>query len=323
VIPCGRLTGEVDQMAAAEEVWISLIVMPAPMLHTNIERTEILSEPHHLYLPDADLRLTGDCGCEICERNGVETLTQVSGEALAANLLENGVTGLELQPHRDLFLLGPGGEPTGVAQFLNDFAGVVRGAGLTVAFVAHTPMEPGTWVRIVAEAWVAPDHVIVPGQLGQVQQDDWGICTPGISAYVLLKGRKEPYGYLDELLEPLREPPSEEEIKGAEALTRRSLEIFEETNGFSGYLKLGKGRPKTVEEARREIAVAVERLATAEGADRRGLIKRVRKVLAALSERAGDARAGELLVGLSSAAGSDGEEVILQGIGDYADGPVG
>lgn len=310
-------------MAAAEEVWISLIVMPAPMLHTNMERTEIISEPHHLYLPDADLRLTGDCGCEICEGSGVETLTQVTGEALAANLLENGVTGLELQPHRDLFLLGPGGEPTGVARFLNDFAGVVRGAGLTVAFVAHTPMEPGTWIRIVAEAWIAPDHVIVPGQLGQVQQDDWGVCTPGISAYVLLAGRKEPYGYMEELLEPLNGPPSDEEIKAAEALTRRSLEVFEETNGFSGYLKLGKGRPKTVEEARREIAVAVERLTKAEGADRRGLVKRVRKVLAALSERAGDVGAGELLEGLDDGVDANPEVSRLEAIGRYAagDGP--
>jgi hypothetical protein len=275
---------------------ICLRIQPGPAWHTDPEGTRLLQEPHHLLLPEVELRLT-DCRCTRCLADGPGILSArfVSPAELLGRLQAENIASVDFLPHTDLLLPGPSGEVTGVARFLNQVADVLRAGGVEVQFIQAQPIEPGTWVRTVSYDFSPPSDVLVPGLLGQVHADPWGLCTPGVSTNVQLIGGKEPHGLGVERFEVLDAKPTEEELQEAAHIAKNALDLYEQAHGFTGYLKVGKGRFRSEEEVRRELCATAARMPKATGADRRGLEKRVWKLLQALADRASAPGAAVLL----------------------------
>ena len=66
---------------------------------------------------------------------------------------------------------------------------------------------------------------------------------------VLLEGADEPVGYSVEYLVPVEDDPTDEDLERARSVYSRALEVFEDAHGWTGFLKLGKGRPRSAAEA--------------------------------------------------------------------------
>jgi hypothetical protein len=273
-------------------------IQPAPYWHTSIDGAALISEPHHLLLVIGDwaARLT-DCRCEDCldAAPGLLDLERIDATSLAALLAENEIGALAIAPHGDLLLPGSDGEPSRSLATVFELAAGLRALGVSCDVVRLPSVAPGAWVCTTGFAFIAPDHVVVPGLLGQVVPDDYGICTPGISTYIQLLGRKEPYGYPDDLVEVLDEAPAEEDEAASRRRCRRALHAYEEVHGWTGYLDLGAGRPRSAAEAAAELERLVGSLADADSslreADRRGRWKRARRIILAFAEGAGSSDA--------------------------------
>ncbi len=278
------------------------IVKPGGLFHISRDGESLITEAHHLFfdLGDMVMRIT-DCRCDQCVTGESELLELplVSARDLAAAILENEIPYLALAPHPDLRLPLASGEPSRILGILGEFAEALVACGVAVEWVELRGMGVGTWVTTVGYQFIQPDHVVVPGLLGQVVEDRYGICTPGVTALVQLAGFDEPYGYPVGLLEESDGEPGADELEAAKALRARAIDVFEAEHGWTGYLKLGKGRQRSAAEASRELVQLAgwltEHLDDASPADAKGRWKRIRKILAAFVDRAGLADAQALI----------------------------
>lgn len=282
-------------------------VQPAPTWHTSYDGNALTIEPHHLLLIFAgtQVRIT-DCRCENCQP--ILAVARVAPSDLARFFQKQGVGRAIFLPHRDLWLPLPDGTQSSSLGAVMAFAQSMADAGLHVRLVEAQATEVGTWVRTKKFDWVDLDNVVVPGLLGQVAPDPYGMCTPGISTQVLLVGRHASYGHLDDILEILEVPPTAEEIAQSEALCARALEAFEAEHGWSGYVRIGNERPRREDEVRAELAGNLNRLTgprvLPEG-EQRGILKRIRRVLVALGDRSGSTAATALAERVGRVVGDD------------------
>lgn len=276
---------------------------PAGFWQTSIDGSQLLSEPHHLLLDfgTEQARLT-DCRCEECSKLGEDffEIPAIGPESLADFLIEEQFDRLEIVIHPDLALPDSEGKAAQLFTGIHGFAQAVADAGLDVRLIEFTPPETGTWVRAVAYAFFDPEHVVVPGLLGRIADDPHNLATPGISLFVQSLSASERFALPEELFELLEEVPTAEEQKAATKLEQRALEAFEREHGWTGYLRLGKGRLRHESEVRNELSQLVARMAGSKAsplsdAERRGTWKRIRKILGVLEDRAGSADASALL----------------------------
>lgn len=274
-------------------------IVPVGMWNTTLDGSRLVDEPHNLIVEfdDVAARIT-DCRCHECARLGREFFESpvLLPQELAGALTQAGYDGVAIAPHRDLLLPAPSGEASQALLLIEDFAGHLAEAGLDVELVELIGPEVETWLRSTGYYAHDASTLLVPGLLGVVVPDPHGICTPGISAMVLLEGADEPFGYPVEVLEPLEAVPSEDDREQARSLHRRALEVFEDAHGWTGYLRLGKGRPRSAAEARAELASLVRRLGE-QGTlgETKGMRKRARRILGLFAERAGSAVAQQLM----------------------------
>lgn len=108
--------------------------------------------------------------------------------------------------------------------------------------MADYKFPPDTLVQFNVTAFIEPDNVIFAGMYGVVvdHPDVRFICTPGVSTYIQILGRSEPYGYFDEWFDGVEEMPDDEDLDTSAYVAQNAFEIFEEEYGYSGFVKMGK-----------------------------------------------------------------------------------
>lgn len=302
-------------------------IRPADMWHVSFDGSTLVGEPHNLIieLDDVTARIT-DCRCEECGRLGPEFFDSPAllPEDLAEVLAEAGYDSIALAPHPDLLLPLPTGEVSWVLLLVEDLAGQLAAEGLDVELIELIGPEVGTWLRSTGYYAYDPSTLLIPGLLGVVVPDPHTICTPGISVMVLLEGADEPFGFPVEHFEPVEADPSDEDLGQARSLYSRALEVFEEAHGWTGYLKLGRGRPRSSAESRAELASLVRRLGgKATSADIEGMRKRCRRILDLFSARAGSSAASDLVRRLDSEPRTEPPSTgLLDAITDFAAAPL-
>jgi hypothetical protein len=286
------------------------LVKPGGWFHISLGGKSLVTEPHHVifWVSDLAFRIT-DCRCEQCEahESGVLELPLLTAEEFAAALHEQELPDLDIAPHPDFLLPLQNGEPSKSLQALLGYAAVLSACGVTVEWVELRATPPGAWVKTVGFHFFQPNHVIVPGLLGQVAHDVYSICTPSVSTLARLEGVHDPrsygFGYPTGLLEEITGEPTDEEKEAARELQSRALEVYEAEHGWTGYLVLGKGRQRTEVEARRELGQLAawldEHKNDARWPDIRGRWKRMRNILTAFADRGGMREAQELADGMN------------------------
>ena len=310
------------------------LARPGSWLQITVGGKYLLSEPHHLvfWVAERAFRIT-DCRCEQCVTHEADVfeLPLLTAEEFAAALLEYEHPVLAIAPHHDLLLPLQDGEPSKSLQTLLTYGAVLSACGVTVEWVELRATPPGTWVRTVGFHFIRPNHVIVPGLLGQVAHDVYSVCTPGISTLARLEGiddlRGYGYGYPVGLLEEMPGEPTDEEKEAARDLAARTFEVYEAEQGWTGYLALGKGRQRTEVEARRELgkleAWLDEHKNDARWPDIKGRWKRMRKILVAFGECGGMRDAQELADKMSPVPTSDDlSSALLAAIKAFAERPI-
>lgn len=101
---------------------------------------------------------------------------------------------------------------------------------------------PDTLVQFTVTTFIEPDNIIFAGMYGVVVDDPYVrfTCTPGVSTFIQVLGRPEPYGYFDENFEGVVEEPDEEDFAASVYVAQNAFDIFEEEYGYTGFVKLGK-----------------------------------------------------------------------------------
>ena len=225
------------------------------------------------------------------------------------------------------------GESSESRRFLEAYVDRLSECGVVVEWMELRPLTPGTWVKTVGYHFIRPNHVVVPGLIGQVANDVFSVCTPGILTLARLEGLKGPdcydygYGYRASLFEELPGEPSSEERSAARELASRAFEVYEEENGWTGYLAISRGRPRSEFEARRELHQLARWLddhwGDARHAEIKGRWKRTRKILIAFGERAGVLEARRLADRMNAVPEStDDPHELLEAIRAFAYHPV-
>ena len=99
---------------------------------------------------------------------------------------------------------------------------------------------PDTLVQFNVTAFIEPDNIIFVGMYGVVVDDPYVrfTCTPGVSTFIQILGRSEPYGYYDEWFEGVEDEPDEEDLATSIYVAQNAFEIFEEEYGYSGFVKM-------------------------------------------------------------------------------------
>ncbi len=302
-------------------------VQPVGGWHVSVDGQTLVAEPHHMLLVigETQIRLT-DCRCDECARLDASFFESplIPPAEVAAALLENGNDSLAIAPHRDLLLPLEDGEPADCLALVAEYAEALAAAGVAVELVELVDASVGEWLHSTGYWAYGPEQVLVPGLLARVVPDPYGICTPGVTVYVVLEGAEEPFGYPDGLLEPTGSEPRPEELAEARRLYGKALEIFEDEHGWSGYLKLGKGRPRAAVEARTELAGLAAKLGEDRAvSDLRGLTKRARRILAGFADRADSDEARGLLDRMNAASSAEGLDCgLLADLRGFASHPV-
>ena len=314
---------------------IHAIAMPGGMLNKSLDGKTVTTEPHHVILEvgGLGLRIT-DCLCEQCVNHEAKVLELqfVLPEELAAELLAIEVPYLTLSCHPDLLRPAPDGEPLQMLETLAEYVGLLVASSVQVDWVELRPgMAPGTWFKTVGYHFIRPDLVIVPGLIGQVAHDVYAACDSGVATLARIEGIDDPNsygsGYLSELLEALPQEPTHEEKEAARALQARAFDVYEAEQGWTGFLVLGKGRPRSQVEARRELGTLAawleEHRDEARWPDIKGRWKRMRKILTAFSERGGMSNARLLVEKMSPTPGPD--DLSAEGLAEivaFAERPI-
>jgi hypothetical protein len=102
-----------------------------------------------------------------------------------------------------------------------------------------TTYSPGQWVEFKVVAFIEPDHIILPEMIGVVvdHPHSHNICTSGVSNMIKVAGAHFEYGYNNEWFVPLEGVPNDEELSDQLHYWDQAFEIFEEVDGYSGYVK--------------------------------------------------------------------------------------
>jgi hypothetical protein len=269
----------------------------APDYLVSVEGDTLVSPPHHAVIQlnvGWSFRIT-DCRCATCERDGqsVLALELVSATDLLEVLVRDDIGAVELLLPSDLLLPMSNGESCELATRVEAYADVLTRGGISVRRLLRKHPPIGTWVRTVAYRMYSENNIIVPGLFGQVTHDAGGVCTPGVTVMVKLEGRAGAFGYWRADLALMTSPPAPHELAASRAFDDQALVLFEQEHGPTGLLKLGKGRIVSVDAASEELRQLVRVVAGESGspspAQVAGTVKRIRRVLRAFADSAGDA----------------------------------
>lgn len=189
-------------------------------------------------------------------------------------------SGLAMLLHPDLLLPLSDGSQATTLDCLSTIHQILMEAGIPVEVeeLGENPDFPvDQWIRFTEDYVLSGQNkeLVVKGMLGKVEPDDYGICTPGISAYVSPVGKGYTYGFPDDVLEPIS-PPQPDEIERARILAGRAWEDLREREVWIGLVLPGIPVEKAFYELKRDLAQIRQ---YTDPKMRRGLLKRVTKLL--------------------------------------------
>jgi hypothetical protein len=189
-------------------------------------------------------------------------------------------SGMAMLLHRDLALPLSDGGRSAVAYCLGTIHQILMEAGIAVEVevLREDPDFPtDQWIRFTDDYVLSEQYkeFVVKGMLGKVEPDQYGICTPGISAYVSPVGKDYTYGFPVDVLEPISQPQPDE-IERAKILAGRAWENLREREVWIGLVLPGIPVEKAFFELKRDLAQIRQ---YTDPKMRRGLLKRVTKLL--------------------------------------------
>jgi len=276
-------------------------VTPAPFWKTSPDARSLLEEPHHLILSfeGVQARIT-DCMCSSCREHAKSALDLAFAqpEKVVDLLHKHGVWEIGLVPHQILTLPGPDGSPTDSMIRLQEFVDQIRSHGCLAHIVKPINPTPGTWVRVKETIWISSEHILVPGMLGEIKLDAQALSSPGISVWAQMVGRDDPYLYFCQHLEVAPRPDSNA-LAEARKIADKGLSHYEEVHGYSGYIQIGREKPRTEFEAKAVLVNALDDAVSASNSSRiKAAQKRVETVLRAFTHHAQCHEASTLLANI-------------------------
>ena len=261
----------------------------------------LLAEPHRVLVElDDGWVVARGCACANCTRDEDASVAAAPAAAIIEyydELLAGTDEVLEIVLEPEMVEPLSDGAPTAALSLARSMVEAAEARGIATVLDVLAPAQAfrqGTWVRVVVDdAGVGLGHIVVQGMLGQVVEDPWGLCTPGVSVMVEFVGRTDPAGHFCHLLMPIDCAPSDAELVASRSLCARAGDEFQIRHGWRGIVTVGSAVMHEVR-ARSEIAALLKKMAvsTDEGrtSEVAGLTRRLIKLLRAFALSPGAAR---------------------------------